>query len=404
MKWKDLSKYLSLFIFAVAVIAVYKTFDNIGVIFAWFDNILHLLRPFIIGFAISYVLVSPCRFIEKLLLRQKNNWLKERRRAVSVIVIYALFLIIIVLVLVTIIPAIVSNLVDFYNNLPALIGDFVNWFNSLNLGITLGENTLSQLFENEYFSVQQLLKFLDLANMNRYAQGVMSVGSGVVHVFMGLIVSIYILLDRANLKSGLARLSRVVFKDKTRGFLVKYLRRINEFANKYIYCMLVDAIIIFVAGFIVLSIEGVKYAPLLALMLGVFNLIPYFGAIIATATIGIITVFTGSLTLAVVAVISMIVLQQLDANFIQPKLFAGSLQVKPFWVIFAVLLGGGLFGTIGIFLAVPIAALGRSILIDFMEYREEKAGIPSPPRDEENAEKPKHVHLIHFKHKENDPK
>lgn len=404
MKWKDLSKYLSLFIFAVAVIAVYKTFDNIGAIFGWFDNLLYLLRPFIIGFAISYVLVSPCRFIEKLLLKQKNNWLKERRRAVSVIIIYALFLLVIVLVLVTVIPAIVSSLVEFYNNLPSLIGAFVNWFNSLDLGITLGENTLSQLFENDYFSVQELLKFLDLANMNRYAQGVMSVGSGVVHVFMGLIVSVYILLDRANLKSGLARLSRVVFKDKSRRFLLKYLRRINEFANKYIYCMLVDAIIIFVAGFLVLSIEGVEYAPLLALMLGVFNLIPYFGAIIATATIGIITVFTGSLTLAIVAVVSMIVLQQLDANLIQPKLFAGSLQVKPLWVIFAVFVGGGLFGTIGIFLAVPIAALCRSIIIDFMEYREAKAGIPSPPREEEPEKQRRKLSFIHKKNKGNDSK
>ena len=68
----------------------------------------------------------------------------------------------------------------------------------------------------------------------------------------------------------------------------------------------------------------------------------------------------------------MIVLQQLDSNLIQPKLFSGSLQVKPFWVIFGILLGGGLFGIIGIFLAVPITAFFRSILIDIMDYREAK--------------------------------
>ncbi len=395
MKWKDVSKYLGLFVFAVAVIAVYKTFDNIGTIFKWLGGLVTLVRPFIIGFVIAYILMAPCRFIEKFLEKRGNKWLKEHRRPIAVVTIYAAFILMIVLVLVAIVPAIVSNLIDFYNNLPELIGEFVNWFNALDLGVTLGENTLSQLFENEYFSVQQLLKFFDLANMNRYAQGVINFGSGVVHVFMGLIVSIYMLLDRANLKRGLARLSRDIFKEKTRSFVLKYLRRINEFANKYIYCMLVDAVIIFVLGFLVLTVEGVKYAPLLGLMLGVFNLIPYFGAIIATAAIGVITVFTGSLTLAIVAVVSMIVVQQLDANLIQPKLFAGSLQVKPLWVIFAVFVGGGLCGTIGIFLAVPIAALGRSIIIDFMEYREAKAGIPSPPREEEPPLK-KHKHHIHF--------
>lgn len=390
MKWKEISKYLGLFIFAVAVIAVYKTFDNIGVVFGWLGHLVTIVRPFIIGFVIAYILMLPCRFIERKLENQKNEWLKKHRRPIAVVIIYAAFVLIITLVLFAIIPSIVSSLVDFYNNLPGLIEDFVNWFNSLNLGVTIGKNSLSQLFDNEYFSIQNLLKFFDRANMNRYARSVKSIGSGVAHVFMGVIVSVYMLLDRANLKNSLIRLSRVLFKEKTRSFIAKYLRRINDFVNKYIYCMVIDAIIIFVLAAIVLSIERVEYAPLLGLMLGVFNLIPYFGAIIATATIGIITVFTGSLTLAIVAVISMIVLQQVDANFIQPRLLAGSLKVKPLWVIFAVLVGGGLCGAVGIFMAVPIAALCRSIILDFMENREAKAGIPSPPREQpEEPKKPK---------------
>lgn len=153
---------------------------------------------------------------------------------------------------------------------------------------------------------------------------------------------------------------------------MRYLRLINEFANKYIYCMIIDAVIVFIASFIVLSIEGVKYAPMLALLMGLLNVVPYFGAIIATATTGIITVFTGSLTLAIVAVISMIVLQQLDANLLQPRLLSGSLEIKPFWVIFGILLGSNLFGILGFFLAVPLTALIKSMLIDFMEHREAK--------------------------------
>ena len=119
-----------------------------------------------------------------------------------------------------------------------------------------------------------------------------------------------------------------------------------------------------------MSIIGVSYAPLFALIVGLFNLIPYFGAIVATVVTGVITVFTGSFTQAIITVITLIVIQQLDANLIQPRLFADSLQVKPLYVILGITVGGGLFGMAGIFFAVPIIALIRSIILELMERRE----------------------------------
>lgn len=372
VKWKELTKYFGLFVFAVAVIAVYKTFDNIGNILSFFGNVLSLLSPFVTGFVIAYVFLTPCKAIENFLMKRKLPFLVRYRRVISVTVVYLLFVAAIVLILVAIIPALTSSLVEFYNNLPALISDFAHWFNSLDLGLNIGDGILRQLFDNDFFSLDRLLSILSFDNVNRYAQGVMNVGSGLFNILMAVVISIYILSDRTNMKREVVRFSKVIFKERTLGFVLKYLRRVNEYANKYIYCMLVDAIIICVAAFIILSVEGVQYAPLLAIMLGAFNLIPYFGAIAATVIVGIITAFTGSFTLAIIAVVSMIVLQQLDSNLIQPKLFSGSLQVKPFWVIFGILLGGGLFGIIGIFLAVPITAFFRSILIDIMDYREAK--------------------------------
>ena len=213
------------------------------------------------------------------------------------------------------------------------------------------------------------MTYLNFDNVNKYARGVISAGSGLFNIFMGIVISVYILIDRASLRNTAEVLFEMTVKEKSRVVITKYLSRINEFAHKYIYCMLVDAIIIFVASFIILSVEGVTYAPLFAMMLGLFHLIPYFGAITATVLTSLITMFTGSITQAVVALISMIVLQQLDANFIQPRLLSGSLKIKPFWVIFGILLGGGLFGIVGIFLAVPITALCRSIIIDIAKSK-----------------------------------
>lgn len=369
---RELSKYLIPFIFAVLVIAVYKTFDNISYIIKFFGALLKTLRPFFIGFVLAYILLTPCRFFERLFQKSRYKFLVAHKRALSVAMVYIMFFAIIALALLAIIPSIIASLTDFYTQLPSFIMDFVSWFNGLNIEFKLGSDTLQQLFNNDFFSVEKIMSWVNFDNVNKYAQGVVSIGSSVFNIFLGIIISVYILIDRSNFKEGLKRLARSTIGCKTRKFIVRYLRLINEFANKYIYCMVIDAVIIFIASFIVLSIEGVKYAPMLAFLMGILNIIPYFGAIISTVITGCITVFTGSLTQAIIAVISMVVLQQLDANLIQPRLLSGSLQIKPFWVIFGILLGSSLFGILGFFLAVPLTALIKNMLIDYMEHRENK--------------------------------
>lgn len=371
-KIKEFSKYIGLFIFAVLVIAVYKTFDNISYILSYIGSLFKVLSPFLIGFVIAYVLLRPCQKIENVMLKSPYGFLRNHRRAIAVATIYIIFFAIIVLLLVLILPAIITSLTDFYNQLPNLIDEFAAWFNSLNLGFTLSDDTLAKIFENDHFSVQKLITYFSYDNVNKYARGVKNVGSSLFKSFMGVIISIYILIDRQSLKNSVKRLSKSLINPKARTFLARYLNMTNEFANKYIYCMLLDAVIIFIASFIILSLEGVKYAPLLGFICGLLNLIPYFGAFISTALTGVITMFTGSFTLAVVSVVSLIVLQQLDSNFIQPRLLSGSLQIKPFWVIFGALLGNGLFGVFGMFLAIPLMALVRNMILDFLEYRENK--------------------------------
>ncbi len=122
-----------------------------------------------------------------------RRFLVKHRRAIAVSTIYIVFVAVIVLSLVAIIPAVVSNLMDFYNNLPSLIGDFVNWFNSLNLGVTIGDGTIQQIFDNEFFSFQKMLSYLNFDNVNKYAQGVINAGSGLFKgVYGNNYISLYI--------------------------------------------------------------------------------------------------------------------------------------------------------------------------------------------------------------------
>lgn len=367
----EIKKYLGLFILGVALIAVYKTFDNFGKIISWGQYLLSLLTPFVIGFCVAYVLYIPCRKIEELCQKTKVAFLVKSRRGVAVASIFLVFLAAVTLLLVAIIPALIRSITEFVEQLPYIIRGAVNWFNSLGI-YTINDKTIQDLLNSDFFSLDKLLGGFSFANVNRYAKGVMSFGTGVFNVFLGLVISVYILLDRHSLKCIFQRFVRSYISEKHRNFIGRYMRKVNEFINLYIYCQLVDALIVFLISFVALVIMRVKYAPLLALMVGAFNLIPYFGAITATVLAAVITVFTKSFTSGVIVAVVLIALQQLDANFIQPKLLSGSLNVKPFWVILGIVLGGGLFGVLGIFLAVPIFALLRIILIDILEMRERK--------------------------------
>ena len=114
---------------------------------------------------------------------------------------------------------------------------------------------------------------------------------------------------------------------------------------------------------------NVKYAVLLGFMIGLFNVIPYFGAIIAVILAGIITFFTGGLSQAIWMLVVVTILQQIDANIINPKIVGDSLKISPLLVILAVTIGGAYFGVIGMFLGVPVVAVLKILINDYIEYK-----------------------------------
>ena len=120
---------------------------------------------------------------------------------------------------------------------------------------------------------------------------------------------------------------------------------------------------------IVLWIMGIKYAPLLGFIIGLFNIIPYVGAIIAIAVAGLVTLITGGVTQTIWMLVVIIILQQIDANIINPKIVGNTLKISPLLVIFAITIGGAYFKIVGMFLAVPVAAVSKILVEDYIEYK-----------------------------------
>lgn len=149
----------------------------------------------------------------------------------------------------------------------------------------------------------------------------------------------------------------------------KYFNKSNEVFFSFIAGQVLDAIVVGILTAIAMSIIGVKYAVLLGFMIGLFNLIPYFGAIIAVAVAILITIFTGGIGQAIIMAIVVIVLQQIDANIINPKILGSSLSISPLLVIFAVTIGGAYFGVLGMFLAVPVATVIKLLIEEYITYK-----------------------------------
>lgn len=214
-----------------------------------------------------------------------------------------------------------------------------------------------------------LTEYINIETIFEYAKGIIGFAGGIFDFFVALIVSIYILLERRQILNFLRKLGGALFKEKTYKSIGKYFYKSNNIFFKFLSSQILDAIIVGILTAIAMSILGVKYAVLLGFFIGLSNLIPYFGAIVGVGISIIITIFTGGIGKAIWMAIIVIILQQIDANIINPKIVGNSLSISPLLVIFAVTIGGAYFGILGMFLAVPICTVFKIMIEDYIDYK-----------------------------------
>ena len=177
------------------------------------------------------------------------------------------------------------------------------------------------------------------------------------------------LSERTEILKFLRKFANAVFAKDTYNMVSRYFNKSNEVFFKFISGQVLDAIVVGVLTSVAMSIIGVKYAVLLGFIIGLFNLIPYFGAIIAVIIAIIVTLLTGGLGQAVLMAVVVIILQQIDANIINPKIIGNSLSISPLLVIFSVTIGGAYFGILGMFLAVPVFTVIKLLIEEYVDYK-----------------------------------
>lgn len=360
MKHEQLTKNIGYFILAVLIIVVYKTFDSIGTIFGFLGDLLSILSPVLWAFALAFVLHPACKKLERLYRRIPK--IASHTRGFSVATVYIIAISLLCGFFAVVLPILFQSISDFIMYLPTLIVKIKDFLYSVNIG----EYSLKPLLDT--VTIEDIMTRLNLTDVDVYINKFAGVSKSIVNIFLTVIISIYILLDRAGFLATIRKFLSVALPKKARDIFSKYAESTFRIMYTYINCQLLDMCIVACISFAALVILGVPYAPILAIFIGIANLVPYFGAIVACTLSALLTAFTVSFPKGIVVAIILLVLQQIDANIIQPKLVKTTLKVKPFWVLVGVLLGGELFGILGIILAVPTMALIKTIFEDIYDY------------------------------------
>ena len=341
------------------LIVIYKFFDNFSGIGKWIANLFGILAPFLVAILISYILYKPCSKLEKK-LKKKIKY----SRAISIFIVYVILFIFLFLVLKFVIPAVINSVIDLVSNIQSYYNSVTTNEMEDSWAPFIKDNIIRPLVE--YIQNIDFKYILTPDKMIEYISSAIGIVKTLFSFFIAIICSVYILSEREKIVETIDRFAKASMSEKGYAKFNRYFTSGNTIFFGFIYSQFIDAIVVTILVSITLLILKVKYAILLGFLIGLFNLIPYFGAIVAIGIAGIITILTGGWQQALIMVIVVTIVQQLDANIINPKITGSKLNVSPLLIIFSVTIGGAYFGIVGMFLAVPVAVLIKLMVSDYI--------------------------------------
>lgn len=372
MNKKDFKKWMYYFSLIFVSIIAFKTIDSVIAISGWISNLFDVLSPFLSAILIAYMLYIPCKSIEDTYRKSNFKILQKHVRGLSVTTVYLILFIVIFIIMNFIIPPTINSIGNLITKLPGYYQTAEKLFDNAQEGTILYNLGKTSMIQNLRSSnIEETIKnTITLDNIYNYMNTMFGAAKSVFNVFITTVVSVYILLERNDIRNFGRTFCRAMFSEKTFKYIRKYFHNINDVFSRFISSQILDATIVGIIMIIFLSIMKIEYAVLLGLMIGVLNLIPYFGAIFAIIFAVLITIFTDGFNVAIYVAIGALVLQQIDANIINPKILGDSLDLSKILIIMAVTIGGAYFGPIGMFLGVPVMSILKIMANDYIEVKQ----------------------------------
>lgn len=349
----------------VAVINLGTTIDIIG-------RFLAIIAPFIFGFFFAYLIRPIVVTLEKPLKKIKKGKGEKIKRVISIVVSYLIVIGALTIIIVYIFPQMKNSVKDIGNSVKNGYNYVTNHLDEMNAMIpviNLGSvieyiqnNLIDKLMSNSGTIVPVVYHFSS------------SVLTSLYNIFMGLVISIYMIIDGQKLKNSIKRIIYALSPIEKAPAICKTISKCNHIFNGFLFGKAVDSLIVGILCFIAMSILQLPYSLLLSVIVGITNMIPYFGPIIGAIPGFVIYLFIDP-KLSLFFAIMILILQQFDGLYLGPKILGDLTGIKPLWVIFGIVIGGAYFGAVGMFLGVPTVAVFMYLADLFIESKLKKKKI-----------------------------
>ena len=360
-KFQSNKTYFTISIYALAVILIGAVI--IKAVFSWndtraaFSKIISILSPFLTGILIAYLLFPLIKRFYQLFHKVLHIKFKGLCKGLSIFFSYGIVVGLLFTFLFLVIPELITSISSLINQIPGLYKGLLNTITQLekkypDIDFTYFSGLLNTIVP-EITSTLRNLAFNILPQL--YNTGV-DIVKGLLNFLIAFIFSIYLLIDKERLFAAFTRFFRIFFSEKKLGAMKVHLNKCHHILSGFIVGKIIDSAIIGVLCYIGMRLLRLDYALLISIIVGITNIIPYFGPYMGAIPSALLLLFISPVQ-CLIFVIWIVALQQLDGLLIGPKILGNSTGLRPLWIIFAISVGGSLAGILGMFFGVPILAI-----------------------------------------------
>ncbi len=368
------SKGLSLFMaMAGAILLVFLLFRFDSIL----DQILrvcNILMPIIMGIVIAYLLNPVVEFYERHLDRSLGKFIEKKTkkkvsmRGLSIFISVIIVLAVIALLIMMVVPQIYTNISNLVYSLPEQIQNLVGKLMELAKNNEKVRNAINGFYDNIMNYITNWIKSDMLGQVSVVIDRIMGIFGTAVNCLVAFIVAIYVLLSKETFRRQIKKGINAFFNERQTNVIVSVVKESDKIFGGFISGKIIDSFIIGVICFVCCLILRMPYVALVSVIVGVTNLIPFFGPYIGAIPSAVL-ILLDSPSKGIVFIIFIAILQQVDGNIIGPKILGQSTGLSPFWVVFAIFLGNGLFGIVGLFIGVPLWAVVYYLIKRYVNYR-----------------------------------
>ena len=378
-KYNTISVYA--FIVVCAIIVFYLSISQMSTLMNKISHIIVILKPFIMGFAIAYLLDFVLRFYENVVFETKffKKFNIKSKRGLGLLFTYITAFLFIGLFIHFVLPQLIDSIVGLVNDIPLYIADTTKFINGLIDKLNLGEQYQGVINENFNNLIDYIIKVA--TNLLPMLGGFLTtLLSSIWNIVLGLIISIYLLIEKERFFALSKKITYAILPKRAAVKTIELTHRSNDTFGKFLSGKILDSFIIGILTFIVLTIFSMPYTLLISVIVGITNIIPFFGPFIGAIPSVIIILFVSPIK-AFWFLVIILIIQQIDGNIIGPKILGDSIVISAFWILFSILVAGKFLGLVGMVIGVPLFAIVYSIIKEIIEDKLDKKGLKTETED-----------------------